>query len=171
MNHDDSRTRTLARFLAVAGVVALFAAATTPAHAGDTHKGCLEAEEAVAAGDDEGPPKFSPAFFGVTFTVDVSTDGFGKRNLAISIEEVCDVPAAYAKQAAQLAETDGVAIVTSRTRVYKGRKLLKGKRRRNALGNADTMRLSVNLLPPQSWRRGEDDRLPTFRTLSATITD
>jgi hypothetical protein len=41
-------------------------------------------------------------------TLDVSLDGIDGRELPIAIEEVCDVPKALRKQAAQLAGGDGV---------------------------------------------------------------
>ena len=70
---------------------------------------CVEAEEAAAhAVDDEGededaPPKFTSAFLTQTFTIDASLDGLERRRLPIAIEEICDVPAPLAHQAAQLA--------------------------------------------------------------------
>src|SRR3954454_4520106 len=163
--------RTVSNALAVGLAIAVCAPAT-PARAGDSGPGCLEADEAFAAGDDEGPPHFSNAFFNVRFALDASTDGFSKRSLAISIEAVCDVPAGYAPQAVQLSGSDGVAIITSRTRVFKGKRELKvARRRRAALDDADTTRLSVRLLPPAQWRAGEDERVPTFSTQRANITD
>ena len=159
--------------LALLAVVLLAVAGAGTARAGDDEgvKGCLQADEAWAAGDDEGPPTFTDDFFRQQFHLDVSTDGFGKRFLAISIEEVCDVPAGYEKQAVQLSGADGVAVITSKTLVYKGRKLLSGRRRHNLLADADTMTLTVKLRRPEKWRQGEDDRVPTFTAKSATITD
>jgi hypothetical protein len=144
-----------------------------PAHGGDSTPGCLDgsANEAVAAGDDGGPPKFTSRFFRQAFELDVSTDGFTRRYLTISIEDVCNVPSGYATQAVQLAGSDGVAVISSRTRVYKGKRLLKGAPRRAQIDGADTMRLKVKLLPPARWRPGEDDRVPTFSTSRVLITD
>src|SRR4051812_30003160 len=116
-----------AAHLAIAAALATVVHAA-PVSAGDSTPGCLDgsAEEAIAAGDDGGPPKFSNSFFRQVFTLDVSTDGFGRRYLALSIEDVCGVPPGYAGQAVQLAGSDGVAVITSRTRVYKGKRLLTG---------------------------------------------
>src|SRR3954453_20056423 len=88
-----------AAHLAIAAALATFVHAA-PASAGDSTAGCLDdsAGEAIAAGDDEGPPHFSDAFFRTTFALDASTDGFTRRYLAISIEEVCNVPKAVASQ-------------------------------------------------------------------------
>jgi hypothetical protein len=151
----------------------LSALAAHPAYAGDSTPGCLDgsANEAIAAGDDGGPPKFTSQFFLQAFQLDVSTDGFTRRYLTISVEAVCDVPSGYATQAVQLAGSDGIAVISSRTRVYKGKRLLKGARRRTQMDGADTMRLKVKLLPPTQWRPGEDDRVPTFSTSRAVITD
>src|SRR4051794_3937252 len=75
-----------------------------PAHAGDSTPGCLHgsADEARAAGEGAAL-QFSEPFFRTTFSIDASTDGFARRDLTISIEDVCGVPAAYAGQAVQLA--------------------------------------------------------------------
>jgi hypothetical protein len=153
--------------LAVAGLVA-----AAPARAGDSTPGCIDgsANEARAAGDGA-PLRFSNAFFRQTFTIDVSTDGFVKRDLAISIETVCGVPRAYAAQAVQLAGVDGVAVILSRTPVYEGKRLLTNEPRLTALDGADTMRLTVHLARTSHWRAGEDGRVPTFSTRRADITD
>jgi hypothetical protein len=143
------------------------------ARAGDSTTGCIDgsANEAVAAGGDGGAPQFSDGFFRTKIGLDVSTDGFGKRDLAISIEAVCNVPQAYANQAAQLAGSDGVAVVYASTRVYKGKRRLRGATRRAELAGADTMHLTVRLWRPKHWRAGEDDRVPTFTAQRADITD
>src|SRR3954471_23319573 len=143
-----------------------------PARAGDSTPGCLDgsADEARAAGDSAAL-QFSDAFFHTRFSIDVSTDGFAKRELTISIEDVCGVPVSLAGQAVQLAGSDGVAVISSRTRVYKGKRLLTKARRRAGLDGADTMTLTVRLARRSHWRAGEDDRVPTFSTSSAVITD
>jgi hypothetical protein len=160
------------------GLMALalaIAATAPPARAGDTTKGCIDgsAEEAVAAGDEgeAAPPPFTAAFFHQTFTLDVSTDGFTKRDLTISIEAVCDVPPLYKDQAVQLAGADGVAVISPRTRVFMGKRRLTGPARRAQLDGADTMHLTVRLAPRSHWRAGEDDPVPTFVTRRADITD
>jgi hypothetical protein len=158
----------------VAAGLAIVACLPVPAaRAGDSTPGCIDgsADEAVAAGGDAGPPHFTAGFFDTFFSLDVSTDGFGRRDLAISIEAVCNVPQAYTSQAVQLAGSDGVAVISSRTRVFKGKRLLRGPRRRAELDGADTMRLKVRLWRPKHWRAGEDDSVPTFTTRRADITD
>jgi hypothetical protein len=162
-----------------AAVLAVAIAGGLPAggaRAGDVASKCIDgsAEEAVAAGTDEGgaaPPPFSAAFFRQTFTLDVSTDGLAKNDLTLSIEAVCDVPPAYAGQAVQLAGADGVAVISPSTRVVQDKHRLKGAARRAALDGADTMRLTVRLASKRHWRSGEDDPVPTFVTRRADITD
>src|SRR3954452_989087 len=161
------RTRRAALALALLALVP-----AGPARAGDSTPGCLDgsADEARAAGDSAAL-QFSDAFFHTRFSIDVSTDGFAKRELTISIEDVCGVPASFASQAVQLVGSDGVAVISSRTRVYKGKHRVKRARRHRALDGADTMRLTVRLSRPKRWRAGEDDRVPTFTTSKAVITD
>lgn len=135
---------------------------------------CVGAEEAgVHAADDEGaPPKFSVAFYRHAFTLDASLDGLDGKQLPISIEEVCDVPKALAKQASQLAGTDGVALLSPSTGVWLGRTQLQGDAAVTALGSADTARLRVRLAPRRRWAEDEDgDKVPTFTTRRITITD
>ena len=158
--------RSLALGLVVAGCLS-----AAPAHAGDATPGCLTANEAFAAGGDGAPPSYSEGFYHQTFVLDVSTDGFAKRDLTISIEDVCKVPKGYEKEAVQLAGVDGVAVISSRTRVYKGKRLLKGANRRAQIDGADTMSLTVHLARPNHWRSGEDGKVPTFSTRRADITD
>jgi hypothetical protein len=157
----------------VLGLAIVASLPAAPANAGGATAGCADgsANQAVAAGGDGGPPKFTSAFLRQSFGLDVSTDGFARRDLTISIEAVCDAPAAYASQAIQLAGMDGVAVISSRTRVFKGKRLLKGAQRRAQIDGADTMHLTVRLLRPSRWRPGEDDRVPTFTTRRADITD
>jgi hypothetical protein len=161
----------IARPLATLLTVAVACLATVPSGAHGARQGCVAAEEAIAAGDDEGPPRFSEGFFHTTLTLDVSTDGLERSDLAVSIEDVCDVPAPYTAEAVQLAGNDGVAVISSRTRVYSGKRLLRGKSRRRAIDGADTMRLRARLARPSRWRAGEEDRVPTFSTKKAVITD
>jgi hypothetical protein len=164
--------RSRAAHLAIATMLAASVPAAA-ARAGDSTPGCIDgsANQAAAAGGDAGPPRFASDFFRTTFSLDVSTDGFSRRDLAISIEAVCGVPKAYAVQAAQLAGSDGVAVITSRTRVYNGKSRVKPARRHSALDGADTMHLTVRLWHPAHWRPGEDNRVPTFTTTRAVITD
>ena len=174
----------------IALVVALGAGQAAPAAAPVSASGsdqpsgkhCVGAEEARAraAGDSGGgeneeegaPPKFSAAFYGRTITLDASTDGVDGRTLPISIEEVCDVPKRLAKQAVQLAGADGVALLLPRTRVFQGRKRLRGKAAITALEGADTAVLRVRLARRRSWREDEDgNRVATFRTRRIKVTD
>jgi hypothetical protein len=140
---------------------------------------CVSAEEASvrAAGDsggeDEGaPPKFSPAFQKRVFTIDVSLDGVDGRELPVSIEEVCDIPKADAKEAGQLAGADGVALLLPHTSVWEGTTRLNGTAADAALAGADTATLRVRLAPRRSWRKDEDGSpVATFRAGRIEVTD
>jgi hypothetical protein len=139
--------------------------------AGGIRAGCVDGStqeaRAVASGegDNGGGPTFTEAFYRATVSIDVSTDGLTKRDLAISIEDVCGFPQALESEAVQLAGSDGVAVISPLTRVYKGKKLLKGS------NGADTMTLVVKLAQPSHWRPGEDGPVPTFSTRRAEVTD
>jgi hypothetical protein len=155
------------------------AAASTQAWAsgGDqpARKHCVQAQEAgarSAGNDDQGPPKFSAAFYKHVFTLDASLDGLEGGALPVSIEQVCGVPKALAKQAAQLAGVDGVALVVQRTTVWEGRTRLLGTQATAALDGADTAILRVRLASPASWRQDEDgNQIPTFTAARIKITD
>jgi hypothetical protein len=159
------------------------AAATARASGTDqpAGKSCVSAEEAAAhpaadgddGNDDEGaPPKFSSAFATHTFTLDASLDGADGNQLPISIEEVCDVPKALAKQAAQLAGADGVALLSTRTSVWLDKQLLQTDAAASALDGADTAMLRVRLAPQRRWSEDEDgDKVATFMARRITITD
>ena len=142
-------------------------------------KNCVAAEEASAraagdsGGENEGaPPKFSPAFYARTLTLDASLDGIDGRELPISIEEVCDVPKALRRQAAQLAGADGVALLLPRTSVWQGRTRLEAPAATTALDGADTAVLRVRLARRRAWREDEDgSQVATFRTRRIEITD
>jgi hypothetical protein len=134
------------------------------------------ASEARAAGSDEGPPKFTTDFFSHPMSIDASADGLDgtklPTTLPISIESVCGLPKSLDKQASQLAGGDGVAVITSRTSVWKGRVRLPADRKHAELDGADTVRLRARLLPQPTWLPDEDgDPLPTFRTSRVLITD
>lgn len=124
-------------------------------------------------GEDEGaPPRFSAAFFRLVFTLDVSLDGADGRELPISIEAVCDIPRASAREAGQLAGADGVALLLPRTTVWQGRTLLQGRAVTTALDGADTATMRVRLARRQAWREDEDgNRVATFRARRIVITD
>src|SRR3954462_1045563 len=87
-----------------------------PAPAGSDQpasRNCVGAKEAAArqAGSDEdGPPKFSGWFYRHSIELDAPLGGVDEKALPISIEEVCGIPRKRAKQAAQLAGTDGIAL-------------------------------------------------------------
>jgi hypothetical protein len=141
-------------------------------------KNCVSAEEASAraagdsGGDEDAPPKFSPAFYKRVFTLDVSLDGVEGRELPVSIEEVCDIPKARAKEAAQLAGADGVALLLPRTSVWQGPTRLSGTAAELALEGADTANLRVRLARPRAWRQDEDGSpVATFRAGRIEVTD
>src|SRR3954447_8277583 len=140
-----------------------------------TSRNCVGAEEAAArqAGSDEdGPPKFSGWFYRHSIVLDASLDGMDERELPVSIEEVCGIPRKRAKQAAQLAGTDGIALLLRKTTIYQDGKRLRGKAATTALDGADTASLRVRLTRTRSWHKDEDGNpVPTFRTRRIRITD
>ncbi len=153
-----------------------------PAHAGSDESAganCVgeeegeDAEEARASDDDEdAPPRFSAGFYGLTITLDTSLDGLEGRALPVAIEEVCDVPKALRRQAAQLAGADGIALVRATTIVRLNGRRLYGKAATAALGDADTAVMRVRLAQPRSWRADEEGgRVPTFTARRIKITD
>src|SRR4051794_10481125 len=122
--------------------------------------------------DEDAPPAFTAGFFRHTYTLDVSMDGADGQEIPVSVEEVCDVPVIYAKQAAQLAGADGVAVVRRDTGVFQGRTRLVGPAAAAALDGADTATIRVRLLPVRSWREHEDgDPVPTFAARRVEVTD
>jgi hypothetical protein len=159
----------------LAGVVALAGGATASAGSDQpAGKRCVAAEEAVIhpAGSDEGPPKFSAAFYRHMYNLDVSLDGADGKELPISIETICDVPKKLRKQAAQLAGSDGVARVLQRTQIWQDGTLLTGTEATTALDGADTATVRVRLTKPPTWSKDEDGSpLPTFRAGRIEITD
>jgi hypothetical protein len=142
-----------------------------------------EAEDAraLAAGDSGGeeeeededaPPKFSPGFYKRAVTLDASLDGLDGRDLPISIEEVCDVPKAHAKDATQLAGSDGIALVLPRTTVWQDGVQLTGEAATTAVDGADTALIRGRLIRQSAWREDEDGaRIPTFRSGRIEVTD
>jgi hypothetical protein len=143
---------------------------------GKKDRRCVVEQEArvpaALRGDDEGPPKFTAAFYEHTFKLDASTDGFEGDQLPISIETVCRVPRALAPQAGQLSGNDGLAKLTDRTRVFKGRTQLEGDEARRAVEGADTVTLNGRLRRPARWGEDEDgEPLPTFKARKITVTD
>jgi hypothetical protein len=166
----------------LAAAVALLVA--TPVWASGTNqpagKNCVgEAEDARAraagdnGGEEEGaPPKLSPAFYRHAVTLDVSADGLDGKELPISIEEVCDVPKALAKDAAHLAGNDGVALLLPRTTVWQDGTLLSATEATTAVEGADTALVRGRLTRPSAWREDEDgSRVATFRAGRIEVTD
>jgi hypothetical protein len=130
------------------------------------------ATEARAAGGDAGPPTFTRSFFVRAMSIDASTDGLDQNNLPISIETICGLPRSLDKQAAQLAGGDGLAVITSRTSVWKDGARLPPDRKLVELQGADTVRLRGRLVVQRSWRANEDgDPTPTFTASRIVITD
>lgn len=170
----------LAGFAAVALAAAHppAAPASPPARASGSDqpagKHCVAAEEASirAAGDSGGAMRFSSAFYRRMYTLDVSLDGEEGNEFPISIDTVCDVPKARKKEAAQLAGSDGVARVLTRTKIWEGGTLLTGSRAGTALDGADTATMRVRLTRPRTWSEDEDGNpVPTFRAGRIEITD
>jgi hypothetical protein len=155
--------------LPIALVLAAIAGADQPAGSG-----CVGAEEAVvrAAGDDGGPPKFSPGFFRRPLNLNVSVDGVDGQDLPISIEEVCGVPRRLRRQATQLAGGDGVALLLAKTQVIDGASVLTDDDAAAALDGADTAVIRGRLTRPSAWHEDEDgEPIPTFRAGRVEITD
>ena len=122
---------------------------------------------------EDAPPTFSDPFYAVTITINASVDGVNGDELPISIEEVCDVPSGLAGEAAQLIGGEGVALLTSETKVFDAAgQALTGDAAATALAGADSVSLKARLLRPAQWRQDEDGQpVPTFRTRRADITD
>lgn len=148
------------------------------AHVGKSGDPAGSGDEEGSAGDEEteededAPPKFSNSFHRRWISMDASTDGFEAPELPVSIEAVCDLPARLQKEADQLNGADGVAIVSSKTRVMKDGTVLSGTTRTAELEGADTAFLKVRLFRPDKWRLDEDGaKIPTFRARRIEITD
>jgi hypothetical protein len=123
--------------------------------------------------DDDPPPVFSDAFYGITTTITASADGLTGTDLPISIEDVCDVPQSLATEAAQLVGGDGVALIAPTTQVFDATGVqLTGDAATTALGEADTVVLKAQLLPAAGWQQDEDGApVPTFSVSRADIPD
>ena len=127
--------------------------------------------QARAAGDPA--PTFSDPFYATTLTLNVSADEIVGDQLPISIEEVCDVPAALQGEAAQLIGGEGVALISPTTQVFDalGQQLI-GDAATAALLDADSLSLKAQLERPALWAQDEDGApVPTFATSRADITD
>jgi hypothetical protein len=125
------------------------------------------------AAQEEAPPTFSDPFYAITITINASVDGVNGDELPISIEEVCDVPTGLAGEAAQLIGGEGVALISSETKVYDATgQELTGDAAATALAGADSVSLNAQLVRPAQWRQDEDGQpVPTFQTSRADITD
>jgi Ca2+-binding RTX toxin-like protein len=125
------------------------------------------------AAQEEGPPTFSDPFYAITITLNASADGLNGDELPISIEDVCDVPKRLGSEAAQLIGGEGVALISSETKVFDaGGQQLTGDAAMTALAGADTVSLKAQLQRPARWRQDEDGQpVPTFGTSRADITD
>ena len=93
--------------------------------------------------------------------------------LPISIEEVCDVPKRLEGEAAKLIGGEGVALISSETKVLDAGGLqLTGDAATTALAGADTVSLKAQLKRPPQWRQDEDGQpVPTFQTSRTDVTD
>ena len=118
-------------------------------------------------------PTFSEPFYATTLTLNVSADEIVGDQLPISIEEVCDVPAALQGEAAQLIGGAGVALISPTTPVFDalGQQLI-GDAATAALLDADSLSLKAQLERPALWAVDEDGApVPTFTISRADITD
>jgi hypothetical protein len=125
------------------------------------------------AAQEDQPPTFSDPFYTITITLNASVDGLNGDELPVSIEEVCDVPKSLESEAAQLIGGDGVALISSATKVFDaGGQQLTGDAATTALAGADSVSLRVQLERSAGWRVNEDGApVPTFETSRADITD
>ena len=117
-------------------------------------------------------PTFSAPFYATTLTLNVSADEIVGDQLPISIEEVCDVPAALQAEAAQLVGGEGVAIIGPTTQVFDalGQQVIGDPTA--ALLDADSLSLKAQLQQPALWATDEDGApVPTFAISRADITD
>jgi hypothetical protein len=133
----------------------------------------LAAGGPARAAQEEVPPTFSESFYSITITINASVDGVNGDELPISIEEVCDVPKRLDSEAAQLIGGEGVALISSETKVFDaGGQQLTGDAATTALAGADSVSLKAQLERPAGWRQDEDGQpVPTFGTSRAEITD
>jgi Ca2+-binding RTX toxin-like protein len=134
---------------------------------------CATPPEGARLAQEDAPPTFSDAFYAVTLSINASVDGVNGDELPVSIEEVCEVPSGLAGEAAQLIGGEGVALISSGTKVFDATgQELTGDEAATALAGADSLSLKAQLLRPAQWRQDEDGQpVPTFRTSRADITD
>src|SRR3954471_21452562 len=159
--------------VALGAALALAIGASIPASSMASLR-CVDgsANEARVAGSDEGPPRFTAAFFKRVMSIDASADGLDHGTLPISVEAVCGLPRALTKQGSQLAGGDGVALISSHTTVWKDGLRLPADKKLIELEDADTVRVRVRLVRPAGWKADEDgDPVPTFAATRVVITD
>jgi RTX calcium-binding nonapeptide repeat (4 copies) len=125
------------------------------------------------AAQEDAPPTFSDPFYSIAITINASVDGVNGDELPISIEEVCDVPSGLAGEAAQLIGGEGVALISSATKVFDAAgQALTGEAAATALAGADSVSLKAQLMRPARWRQDEDGQpVPSFETSRIEITD
>jgi len=134
--------------------------------------GCATPPEDAMRVAGDPAPTFSAPFFTTTLTLNVSADEIVGDQLPISIEEVCDVPAALQAEAAQLVGGEGVAIIGPTTQVFDalGQPVIGDPTA--ALLDADSLSLKAVLQQPATWATDEDGApVPTFAISRADITD
>ncbi len=164
---------------ALAMILALCCAQPSAAGESAPKRGCVMAEEASVHGagdsgeeDEDAPPRFTRGFYKLTLSLEVSLDGIEGRELPVSIEGICGVPRAYAKQAMQLAGADGVAIVYRSTTVFEGRTRLLGEKAIDVIGGADSADMRARLASSRNWREDEDgNKVATFKAQRVDVTD
>jgi hypothetical protein len=135
-------------------------------------KGARAPSAGDRGGEEEGPRNLRPAFYKRAVTLVASVDGLDGRELAISIEAVCDVPEKLAKGAARLAGSDGVALRLPHTTVWEDRALKIGPAATALVDGADTALVRGRLTRPGAWRHDKDgSRIATFRAGRIEVTD
>ncbi len=134
--------------------------------------GCATPPEDAMRVAGDPAPTFSEPFYSTTLTLNVSADEIVGDQLPISIEEVCDVPAALQAEAAALIGGEGVAIIGPTTQVFDalGQPVIGDATA--ALLDADSLSLKAQVLRPAQWATDEDGApVPTFSISRADITD
>ena len=123
---------------------------------------------------EDAPPTFSDPFYSIAITINASVDRLNGDELPISIEEVQNMPLRLAGEAAQLIGGEGVALISSATKVFDAAgQALTGEAAATAVAGADSVSLKAQLaLRPARWRQDEDGQpVPSFETSRIDITD
>jgi uncharacterized protein YkwD len=147
----------------------------TAGHSGSGGRKCVQEQEArpYARGDGP-PPQFSDGFYELKLKLDTSVDGIDRRTLElpISIEQICNVPQQFLKEARQLGGADGVAKLDGDTKVVKNKQVLEGEAALRAIDGADTAKVKGYLAQPDEWGSDEDgNKVATFLARKVRITD